>query len=171
MAGAAATRGPGQAVADMPPAAPGAGRRRLLVGLAASLGAAAAGFGLTYSGLLRLPLGDHGPAAPTAGPRPQATGSFLPLERIVLSLGPAARARHLRVAATLEVEPAHRGEVEALLPRVMDVANTFLRAVEVAELEDPRAMGRLRSQLLRRIQIICGEGRVRDLLVTEFVLD
>jgi flagellar FliL protein len=29
----------------------------------------------------------------------------------------------------------------------------------------------MRAQLLRRIQIVTGEGRVRDLLVTEFVLN
>jgi len=30
---------------------------------------------------------------------------------------------------------------------------------------------RIRAHLLRRIQIVTGEGRVRDLLVTEFVLN
>jgi flagellar FliL protein len=62
-------------------------------------------------------------------------------------------------------------EVTGLVPRILDVLNGYLRALDVAELEDPDALVRLRSQMLRRIQIVTGEGRVRDLLVTEFVLE
>lgn len=49
--------------------------------------------------------------------------------------------------------------------------NGYLRAIAVSEIEDPAGLVRLRAQLLRRIQIVTGEGRVRDLLVTEFVLN
>ncbi len=58
-----------------------------------------------------------------------------------------------------------------LLPRVLDVTNTYLRAVEVSQLEDPAALIRIRSHLLRRIQLVTGEGRVNDLLITEFILN
>jgi flagellar FliL protein len=61
--------------------------------------------------------------------------------------------------------------VTHLLPRILDVLNGYLRAVELAELEDPDALVRLRAQMLRRIQIVTGQGMVRDLLVTEFVLN
>ena len=49
--------------------------------------------------------------------------------------------------------------------------NSYLRAVAITDLEDPSAMTRLRAQMLRRVQIVTGEGRVRDLLVTEFLLN
>ena len=58
-----------------------------------------------------------------------------------------------------------------LRPRILDVLNGYLRAVEVAELEDPSALVRLRAQMLRRIQVVAGEGRVNDLLISEFVLN
>ena len=58
-----------------------------------------------------------------------------------------------------------------LLPRILDVLNGYLRAIAVSEIESPAGLVRLRAQLLRRIQIVTGEGRVRDLLVTEFVLN
>ena len=58
-----------------------------------------------------------------------------------------------------------------LMPRILDVLNGYLRAVEVSQLDDPTALIRLRAQMLRRVQIVTGEGRVRDLLVTEFVLN
>jgi flagellar FliL protein len=45
-----------------------------------------------------------------------------------------------------------------------------MRAVEPVRFEEPGALMRIRSQLLRRIQIVTGEGRVRDLLVTEFIM-
>jgi flagellar protein FliL len=71
----------------------------------------------------------------------------------------------------LEVSGPHSAEVTLLKPRILDVLNSYLRAVEVAELEDPSALVRIRAQMLRRIQIVTGEGRVRDLLITEFVLN
>ena len=57
------------------------------------------------------------------------------------------------------------------MPRVLDTLNTYLRAVDVADLENPAALAKLRAQMLRRVQVVTGEGRVRDLLVTEFVLN
>ena len=57
------------------------------------------------------------------------------------------------------------------MPRILDVLNTYLRAVEVRDLEEPAALVRLRAQMLRRVQVVTGEGRVRDLLVTEFVMN
>jgi flagellar FliL protein len=57
------------------------------------------------------------------------------------------------------------------MPRVLDVLNSYLRAVEVAELEDPAALVTLRAQMLRRIQLVTGPDRVRDVLITEFVLN
>ena len=53
----------------------------------------------------------------------------------------------------------------------MDVLNSYLRALDFEEIERTSALIKLRSQMLRRIQLVVGEGRVRDLLVTEFVLN
>jgi hypothetical protein len=68
--------------------------------------------------------------------------------------------------ATSKVE-----DVTLLKPRILDVLNSYLRAIDTAAIEDPQAMARLRAQMLRRVQIVTGEGRVRDLLITEFVLN
>jgi flagellar FliL protein len=97
--------------------------------------------------------------------------AFVPIDQMVLSLGAAAEGRYLRFTAQLEVPSVHAGDVTLLKPRILDVLNGYLRAVDPAELEDPAALVRLRAQMLRRIQIVTGEGRVRDLLVTEFVLN
>jgi flagellar protein FliL len=97
--------------------------------------------------------------------------AFVPVDPLIISLGEGGSGQHLRFAATLEVAPEHEDEVVLLKPRIIDVLNGYLRAVEVARLEDPAALIQLRAQMLRRIQIVTGEGRVRDLLVTEFVLN
>jgi flagellar protein FliL len=113
--------------------------------------------------------GGHGEEAGAAVP--PADVAFVVMDPIMISLAPGASARHLRFSGQLEVAPEFKGEVAGLMPRVLDVLNTYLRAVQVRDLEDPAALARLRAQMLRRIQVVTGEGRVRDLLVTEFVLN
>jgi flagellar FliL protein len=78
---------------------------------------------------------------------------------------------HLRFRGHLEVRAGQEAAVENLMPRVMDVLNSYLRALDFEEIERTSALIKLRSQMLRRIQLVVGEGRVRDLLVTEFVLN
>lgn len=68
------------------------------------------------------------------------------------------------------MDPAHQAEVRRVMPRILDTLNGYLRAVSVAELEDPGALLLLRAQMLRRIQIVVGEAAVSDLLIVEFVL-
>ncbi len=97
--------------------------------------------------------------------------AFVPVEPIIVSLGAASASRHLTFRAQLEVPKAEAAMVSELLPRVVDVMNGYLRAVDVREFEKPTALIRLRSQMLRRVQMVAGEGRVRDLLVMEFVLN
>lgn len=96
--------------------------------------------------------------------------SFVAIDPLIISLPSAGGRDHLRFAAQLEVNPAYVAEVEAIKPRIVDVLNGYLRAVELAELEDPTALMRLRGQMLRRVQIVAGEGRINDLLIMEFVL-
>jgi flagellar FliL protein len=99
-----------------------------------------------------------------------ATATFVALDPLVISLPRTGGRDHLRFSAQLEVAPEYVDEVSAIKPRIIDVLNGYLRAVELAELEDPAALTRLRAQMLRRVQIVAGEGRIRDLLIMEFVL-
>jgi flagellar FliL protein len=138
----------------------------LLLGLVLALVLGAGGFYATWSGLL---LGHHDEADAEMAPLPDI--AFVPVDPVVITLGPGAASQHLRFTSQLEVAATHSAEVTLLLPRILDVLNGYLRAVDMAELEDPAALVRLRAQMLRRIQIVTGEGRVRDLLITEFVLN
>lgn len=97
--------------------------------------------------------------------------AFVPLDPLVISLPPGSASRHLRFHAQLEVSASKEREVAELIPRVTDVLNSYLRAVEPKDFEDPAILGRLRAQMLRRVQIVTGAERVRDLLIMEFVLN
>jgi flagellar FliL protein len=144
----------------------------MIIGLVLALAGGGGGFYAVQSGLI---LGaDHGEEEMMSEepdvPELEAA-AFVALDPFVISLSNNSRRQYLRFRATLEVPPAYEADVEAVLPRVADVLNGYLRAVEVAEMEDPAALSRLRAQMLRRVQIVVGEGRVRDLLILEFVLD
>lgn len=141
----------------------------LLIGLVLALVLGGAGFYVTFSGLI---LGQGEEAAEKEdGPAPLTGIAFVPLETIVISLAPDSGSRHLRFTAQLEVADTAAADVTTLTPRILDVINSYLRAIDTASIEDPHAMARLRAQMLRRIQLVAGEGRVRDLLITEFVLN
>ncbi len=142
---------------------------RLLPVLLGLAGAAIAGGGMFYavhSGLILAP------ADPSARPAPVATDfAHIPLENISISLAPNSGARFLRISGQVEVAQSSLAEMERLQPRFLDMMNTYLRAVELSDLTEPAAIIRLRAQILRRLQVIAGDGHVRDFLITEFVIN
>ncbi len=142
----------------------------LLIGVVLALVLGGGGFYATWSGLV-LGGDGHEATAEAGAPGPMTGIAFVPLETMVISLGPDSGSRHLRFTAQVEVVDSATADVTLLAPRILDVLNSYLRAIDTAAIEDPSAMAKLRSQMLRRVQIVTGEGRVRDLLITEFVLN
>ena len=144
-------------------------RLPILTGLVLSIVGAGAGFlevrAGTISGLLS---GGHGDAEEHA---PLGPVAFVPLDPIIVNLPDSFEERHLSMRASLEVVPGTTEEVTLLLPRVTDILNTYLRALQPSDFADPAMLDRLRSQMLHRIKLVTGEGRVRDLLIAEFVLN
>ena len=139
----------------------------LILGLVGTLICGGGGFYAVWSGLL---FGaESEPVAEGAAPLPDI--GFVAIPPVVISLPPGSSSSHLKFAAQLEVEQVETEAVTQILPRIQDVLNSYLRALAVAELQDPATLVRIRAHLLRRIQLVSGEGRVRDLLVTEFVLN
>jgi flagellar FliL protein len=159
---------------DSPDAPP---RRRrglllpLLIGLVLAAGGGAGGYWAVTAGPFAPAPDAVAEAAPPGPAAPPLTVAFVPLETLVISLGPGETSRHLMFTAELEVDPVHREEVALLSPRVLDVLNGYLRVISLSELSDPASLARLRAQMLRRIQVVTGPGRVHDLLVTQFVVN
>ncbi|SLN13177.1 Flagellar FliL protein [Aquimixticola soesokkakensis] len=150
-------------------------KKPMLIGLVLMLLLGGGGFFAVYSGLLfaQPPAEDaQAEILPEEIPiTPMPDVVFVPIDPLIINVGTGANARHLRFQAQLEVSNTHQGEIETLLPRIVDVFNGYLRAVDPRELEDPAALIRLRAQMLRRVQIVAGEGRVRDVLIMEFVIN
>ncbi|SFL75675.1 flagellar basal body-associated FliL family protein [Shimia aestuarii] len=155
---------------EEPPAAKSS-RLPMIIGLVLALAGGGGGFYAAQSGLL------FGAAShpqeemhQTASEEPLPDVVFVPLDPIVVSLVDGGSS-HLRFRAQLEVPGEYASDVEHILPRIVDVLNSYLRALSPADIEAPDALVRLRAQMLRRAQIVTGQGRVRDLLIMEFVLN
>ncbi|HDR28288.1 flagellar basal body-associated FliL family protein [Rhodovulum sp.] len=155
-------------------APPKRSKKPLILGVVGALVLGGGAFFAIYSGMI---LGGSDKQAAAHYSSGKVTDSmlgsvaFVPVEPMIISLGPESQRRHLRFQAQLEVTPAYQPEVALLMPRVLDVLNSYLRAVEAAEFERPTALITLRAQMLRRVQLVTGPNRVRDLLITEFVLN
>lgn len=96
--------------------------------------------------------------------------TFLALDPIIVSIQPIGRSKHLKITLVLETGEE---DAELLLENgfyVKDVLNTYLRSVDGAVLEDPAAMSRLRSQILRRINAVVPDAHIKSVLITDFVL-
>lgn len=150
---------------------PTRGKLPLFAGAMAALLAAGGGYYAVASGLLFAPAGtgdaEHHEAGDTAHAPSEV--AFVPLDPVMVNLGGGVP-RHLRFEGYLEVAPGRESSVAALMPRIMDVLNGYLRAVETSDITDPAALIRLRAQMLRRLQVVTGEGNVRDLLITSFLV-
>lgn len=151
-------------------AAPKRSKKPLMIALLLAILLGGGGFYATYSGMV-LGASEHGAEQAESSPEALPDLAFVPIAPLVISLGDAASARYLRFTSQLEVNGPFVPDVTLLMPRIVDVINGYLRAVDPASLDEPSMMVKIRAQLLRRVQMVTGEGRVRDLLITEFVLN
>ena len=145
-----------------------------IIGFVLALAGGGGGFYAVQSGLL---FGSESQAKAEKTNDKESKGAdvsgiaFVPIDPLVVSLGQGSDRSHLRFRAQLEVGAHHKDDVELLMPRVVDVLNSYLRALEPADLDSSSILVRLRAQMLRRIQIVTGADRVNDLLIMEFVLN
>ena len=143
----------------------------ILLGVVLAIGLGGAGFYVAYSGMLGSLLAGSGTGHRATEDSQIAEVAFVPIDPILISLPSDNEPRHLRFRASIETIPAHAQSVAEIMPRIMDVLNNYLRAVATEDLERPSALVRLRVQMLRRIQLIADQREIRDLLVSEFVLN
>lgn len=143
------------------------GKKGLIIGLLLAIIGGAGSFYTVYNGLILGTDTDFAKAEkPNTEPLPPI--SFVPLDPLTITVGPGGT-RQLKFRAELEVDPQRSDDVVTLMPRILDMLNGYLRAVDIEVLQDPIALIQLRAQMLRRVQIVTGNGHVLDLLITEFV--
>lgn len=157
---------------DEPIEKKGSGKLGLILGVVLAVVGGAAGYFATTQGFLPLLSTETTTEEkPVDEPSLLQNLAFVDLPTLLISIQSNGELRHLRFTAKLEVDEKYQAEVEEAVPRVVDVLNGYLRAVEPSDLMETNALIRMRGHMLRRVNIVTGEGRVNDLLVMEFVLN
>lgn len=146
--------------------APKRSKLPLILGVVIALMGGAGAFFFMYSSGVEVSEAEEPQEETTLAP-----AYFVALEPLVVPLGDGPANRVLRFQAHLEVTRSEMAQIEAMKPRILDVLNTYLRAVDLELLEDRRALLTLRAQMLRRVRIVTDEAAVRDLLITEFMIN
>ncbi len=141
-------------------------KTKLLIVLIVVLALVGAGVG--YSGVL-LPLIGTTHVEDTSMSDVSKT-AFIDMPRVIVPLGEQASAKHLAAQFVIETTREHSERIDKLKPRLMDMLNTYLRAVDEKELSEPSRFRQLQAQILRRAKLIAGDAAVRNVLIQEFIL-
>jgi flagellar FliL protein len=185
----AAAAAKAEATADgAAPAAKGGGGKKklLLILLPVLLLLGGGGAALWFTGILPglLGLGGQEEAARNgageaaggegAGPGASAPAQpvFVELPEIVSNLNaPGRRASFVRLRAKLEVSrPEDAAAVQAAMPRLQDMFQTYLREVRPDELRGSAGTHRLREELIARASLAAAPARVTDVLFIEMLV-
>lgn len=105
-------------------------------------------------------------------PPPKAT-VFLDLPEIIVNLNSTAgrRTNFLKISISLEVESAAEVvKLQALMPRIVDGFQVYLRELRVEDLRGSAGMYRLREDLLRRINEAARPVKISDVLFKEMLI-
>ena len=91
-------------------------------------------------------------------------------EPMVVSIRPVGRVRHLKIAYAVETTASSEGLFRANDLRIKDVLTTYLRSLDIATIEDPAAMDRIRAQIQKRISLVVSPAPVTTILITDFII-
>lgn len=143
----------------------------IILGLIVLILGAAGGFYASFSGTILGPKTTNKIIADSSSVHAMPDVTFVEIEPMIISILPASQGKHLRFRANLEVPSQYADDVQKLMPRVINIMNGYLRALDITDLEKPAILTRLRAQLLRRLQIIVGPEQINDVLILEFVIN
>jgi flagellar FliL protein len=159
----------------------GGGRKKLIILVAAPVLLVAIGAGLWFGGILPPLLGMGPPAASAENrePGPRVV-TFLEMPEIVTNLNaPGRRAVFVKLRSKLELaQPEDGAVVQAAMPRLLDLFQTYLREVRPEELRGSAGTQRLREELVARANIAVAQAgrsdaqqiRVNDVLFMEILV-
>jgi len=108
------------------------------------------------------------PAQVTAKP-----AIFVDLPDVLVNLSNAAseRTQYLKVKIVLELpNPEVVTQIQPLMPRVMDIFQTYLRELRPTDLDGSAGLYRLKEELTRRVNAAVEPNRVTAVLFKEIVI-
>jgi len=164
------------------PVAKKGGKKKLIVLAAVPLVLAGVAAGLWFSGILP-PLIGMGPKdAAMAHPADQPAEamaaaavkppSFVEVPEMIANLNSSGkRQSFVKLKARIEVaKDADQPIVQAAMPRILDLFQTYLREIRPEELRGSAGTWRLREELIARANIAVAPARVTDVLFVEMLI-
>lgn len=153
------------------------GKRRLIMfGGAGLLVIAATGGVLYFTGIAGKLLGskpaetaDASAPAPAAPPKPSV---FFDLPDLLVNLNSTGRkASFLKISVSLDLEDqADTARIQAVMPRIIDNFQVYLRELRVEDLRGSGGIYRLREELLARVNAAASPVKVKDVLFKEMLV-
>ena len=143
------------------------GKRKLLIAASALVLLAGGGWA---SGAVPKLLGKTD--APTPEQSVQRAPVFMELPEIVANLNAGARrTSFIKLKARLELSrPEDQAALQAAMPRILDLFQTFLREMRPEELRGTASTHRLREELIARTNLAAHPARVVGVLFTELLV-
>ncbi len=155
------------AAADVGPATARSKRKLILIAAPVLLlvGLAAGGW---FSGLIPRLLGmDKRP-----GPAKPSPPVFISLPPMIANMNTnPSRPRYIKLKAEIEVSAGKdAAAVTRLMPRIIDLFQTYLREVRPGDLRGAAGTYRLREALINRADVALAPARVRDILFVQMIV-
>lgn len=115
--------------------------------------------------------GDHGESADD-GHGGGSASAFLAIPKMIVNLNTEDGVpRYLRLSVQLELKnPGDTAAVEAVIPRVIDQFQTYLRELRVRDLRGSGGIYRLQMELLWRVNQAAAPVEVKDVLFQEILI-
>jgi len=115
--------------------------------------------------------GHSKPAQPEHPVAKPATFVDLPDVLVNLSNSGTDRTQYLKVKVVLELpDPALVGQIQPLMPRVMDAFQTYLRELRPTDLDGSAGLYRLKEELTRRVNVAVAPNKITAVLFKEIVV-
>lgn len=115
---------------------------------------------------------DHGKDGGKYGEGGDDHSAFLAIPPMIVNLNTEDGVpRYLRLTVQLELEdPSEKAEVEAVIPRVIDQFQTYLRELRVRDLRGSSGVYRLQMELLWRVNKAVDPVEIKDVLFQEILI-
>lgn len=117
--------------------------------------------------------GGHGAAPADGAPKKIAKGekATVPLAKVIVNVKDTQATRYLMSSYTLVGKGEEfKATIEANMEQIRDVAATVLSTKNIQELEKPDARNIIKSELISTINTALGKPAVKEIYVTEFVI-